>query len=190
MDEQESRPQQVALSERCDRRGMGALIPPGKSGGGKRTVIMREVVNGLCTFCTQLARSQRSMSRIQPRLFLADSRSLPAHAAIPSSCRRPRAWSSTAGRTMSVSALRIWVAPCAVRAAGNCCVRRKQIKGAFAVGTRLSFAGSNSRANYFSRGRWICVDGALAAQHLAIRFCACGEEFLRVRQHCVREKWS
>jgi transposase len=24
-----------------------ALIPPGKSGGGKRTVIMREVVNGL-----------------------------------------------------------------------------------------------------------------------------------------------
>ena len=23
------------------------LIPPGKSGGGKRTVIMREVVNGL-----------------------------------------------------------------------------------------------------------------------------------------------
>ena len=27
------------------------LIPPGKSGGGKRTVIMREVVTVLCTFC-------------------------------------------------------------------------------------------------------------------------------------------
>jgi hypothetical protein len=26
---------------------MVPLIPPGKSGGGKRTVIMREVVNGL-----------------------------------------------------------------------------------------------------------------------------------------------
>ena len=53
MDEQEPRPirpQQVALSERSDRRGMGLvepLIPPGKTGGGKRTVIMREVVNGL-----------------------------------------------------------------------------------------------------------------------------------------------
>lgn len=26
------------------------LIPPGKTGGGKRTVIMREVVNASCTF--------------------------------------------------------------------------------------------------------------------------------------------
>ena len=54
MDEQEPRPlrpQQVAISERSDRRrmepGRTALIPPGKTGGGKRTVIMREVVNGL-----------------------------------------------------------------------------------------------------------------------------------------------
>jgi len=40
------RPQQVAISERFDRRRMGGLveplIPPGKTGGGKRTVIMRE----------------------------------------------------------------------------------------------------------------------------------------------------
>ena len=33
------------------------------------------------------------------------------------------------------------------------------------VGTRLSFAGSNARANYFSRDRWICVDDAPAAHH-------------------------
>ena len=45
MDEQEPRPlrpQQVAISELVD-----PLIAPGKTGGGKRTVIMREVVNGL-----------------------------------------------------------------------------------------------------------------------------------------------
>ena len=53
MDEREPpalRPQQVAISERSDRGGMETgrpLIPPGKTGGGKRTVIMREVVNGL-----------------------------------------------------------------------------------------------------------------------------------------------
>jgi transposase len=40
------RPQQVAISERSDRRRMGTGRP-GKTGGGKRTVIMREVVNGL-----------------------------------------------------------------------------------------------------------------------------------------------
>jgi hypothetical protein len=50
VDEQEPRPmrpQQVALSERSDRRRMGtcrAADPAGKTGGGKRTVIMREVV--------------------------------------------------------------------------------------------------------------------------------------------------
>ena len=53
MDEQKPRPlrpQQVAISERFDRRRMEVgriLIPPGKPGGGKRTVIMREVLNGL-----------------------------------------------------------------------------------------------------------------------------------------------
>src|SRR5471030_1333878 len=44
------RPQQVAISERSDRRRMGTgrtTDPAGKTGGGKRTVIMREVVNGL-----------------------------------------------------------------------------------------------------------------------------------------------
>jgi len=53
VDEQEPRPlrpQQVALSERLTDEEWGLvepLIPPGKTGGGKRTVIMREVVNGL-----------------------------------------------------------------------------------------------------------------------------------------------
>ena len=52
MDEPEPRPlrpQQVALSERSDLEWglVEPLIPPGKRGGGKRTVIMREVVNGL-----------------------------------------------------------------------------------------------------------------------------------------------
>ena len=44
------RPQQVALSERPDRRGVEAdrtFDPTGQPGGDKRTVIMREVVNGL-----------------------------------------------------------------------------------------------------------------------------------------------
>ena len=61
MDEEEPRalrPQQVALSERPppsrgqvltddEWRLVEPLIPPGKPGGGKRTVIVREVVNGL-----------------------------------------------------------------------------------------------------------------------------------------------
>ena len=55
MDEEEPRalrPQQVAISERPDRRrmetGRTADPTPGKPGGGKRTVVvMREVVNGL-----------------------------------------------------------------------------------------------------------------------------------------------
>jgi transposase len=55
VDEQEPRPlrpQQVALSEPSDLTDeewglVEPLIPPGKTGGGKRTVIMREVVNGL-----------------------------------------------------------------------------------------------------------------------------------------------
>ena len=35
------------------------LIPPGKSGGGKRTVIMREVVNGLmCVLSTGVSGAQ------------------------------------------------------------------------------------------------------------------------------------
>ena len=41
---------QTALSERPDRCGMGAyepLIPPGKPGGGKRRVAIREVINGV-----------------------------------------------------------------------------------------------------------------------------------------------
>jgi transposase len=44
------RPQQVAIPERFDQRRMAAdrtFDSAGKSGGGKRTVIMREVVNGL-----------------------------------------------------------------------------------------------------------------------------------------------
>ena len=42
-------PRQTALSERPDRCGMGAepLIPPGKPGGGKRRVAIREVINGV-----------------------------------------------------------------------------------------------------------------------------------------------
>jgi transposase len=53
VDEQEPRPlrpQQVAISERSDRRRMetGRTTDPArKTGGGKRTVILREVVNGL-----------------------------------------------------------------------------------------------------------------------------------------------
>jgi transposase len=53
MDEHEPRtlrPQQAAIFERFDRRRWALvehLIPPGKPGGGKRTVIIREVVNGL-----------------------------------------------------------------------------------------------------------------------------------------------
>lgn len=53
MDEQEPRPirsQQVAISERFDRRRMGTgrtANPAGKTGGSERMVIMREVVNGL-----------------------------------------------------------------------------------------------------------------------------------------------
>jgi transposase len=54
MDEQEPhtlRPQQIAISEQSHRRRVEAgripLIPPGKPDGGKRTVIMREIVNGL-----------------------------------------------------------------------------------------------------------------------------------------------
>ena len=53
VDEQEPsplRPQQVALSERStdnEWRLVEPLIPPGKRGGDKRTVVMREVVNGL-----------------------------------------------------------------------------------------------------------------------------------------------
>ena len=45
------RPQQTALSERSDGRRVGAgsrpLIPPAKRGGNKRTVVVREVMNGL-----------------------------------------------------------------------------------------------------------------------------------------------
>ena len=44
------RPQQASLSKRSDGeewRHVEPLIPPGKRGGGKRTVVMREVVNGL-----------------------------------------------------------------------------------------------------------------------------------------------
>ena len=53
VDERKSRAirsRQVALSKRCYRRGVGLvepLIPPGKRGGGKRRVSLREVVNGL-----------------------------------------------------------------------------------------------------------------------------------------------
>jgi len=57
------RPQQVAISERFDRRRMGTgqpLIPPGKTGGGKRTVIMREVVNGLMYILSTGCRGARS----------------------------------------------------------------------------------------------------------------------------------
>src|ERR1700726_1024716 len=36
------------------------LIPPGKTGGGKRTVIMREVVNGLMYFSRPAVRDARS----------------------------------------------------------------------------------------------------------------------------------
>ena len=52
MDEGEPRslrPKPATLSQRFDRRGMGAggLITPAKGGGNKRTVDVREVVNGL-----------------------------------------------------------------------------------------------------------------------------------------------
>jgi transposase len=36
------------------------LIPPGKTGGGKRTVIMREVVNGLMYVCRPAVSGARS----------------------------------------------------------------------------------------------------------------------------------
>ena len=38
---------QTALSERPDEMGAEPLIPPGKPGGGKRRVAIREVINGV-----------------------------------------------------------------------------------------------------------------------------------------------
>src|SRR6266481_2087672 len=53
------------------------LIPPGKTGGGKRTVIMREVVNGLMyilsTGCQCREREQRQAS---PTAAIIDSQSV------------------------------------------------------------------------------------------------------------------
>src|ERR1700684_1553729 len=41
------------------------LIPPGKTGGGKRTVIMREVVNGLMYILSTAVRGARSRKALR-----------------------------------------------------------------------------------------------------------------------------
>jgi transposase len=48
------------------------LIPPGKSGGGKRRVIMREIVNGLMYVLSPAASGARSPKDLPPKSSVHD----------------------------------------------------------------------------------------------------------------------